>query len=141
MQLVWAGIIIAALVVEAITAQLVSIWFLPAALVSLIISFISPGLVWLQILVFVVISFVLILLSRTIFKKYLVPKITRTNLDSVIGDTGIVIEDINNIKNAGAVRIQGKIWSARSEDGSDIPCDTLVTVSRIEGVKLICKVK
>ena len=111
MQFIWAGIIIAALVIEALSAELISIWFAPAAAISLIVSFFQPDAIWLQVIIFVVLAFIFVLLSRTIFKKHFEVSNVPTNLDTVIGDTAIVVEDICNVEERGAVKLQGKIWT------------------------------
>ena len=77
--------------------------------------------------------------SFFIFKKYFESKITPTNLDAVIGETAVVVEEISNTEETGAVKIQGKVWSARSENGEVIEKDAIVSVVEIKGVKLICK--
>lgn len=139
MQYLWLGILIVALVVEATTAGLLSIWFVPPALVSMLLAFFNVP-TYLQVIVFFGLSIILIVLSRTIWKKYTTFKpIEPTNADALIGKTGIVTSKINNINSVGEVKISGQYWSARSFDGSEIPEDSMVEIVSIEGVKLICK--
>ncbi|MBR3738003.1 MAG: NfeD family protein, partial [Eubacterium sp.] len=66
-------------------------------------------------------------------------KAQKTNADRCIGEDAVVCEEINNLEAKGQVKVDGKIWSARSSDGSIIPTDTIVTVEKIDGVKLIVK--
>ena len=139
MQYLWLGILIVALVVEATTAGLLSIWFVPPALVSMLLAFFNVP-TYLQVVVFFGLSLLLIVFSRTIWKKYTTFKpIEPTNADALIGKTGIVTSKINNINSVGEVKISGQYWSARSFDGSEIPEDSMVEIVSIEGVKLICK--
>ena len=62
-----------------------------------------------------------------------------TNLDRVLGDTGRVTETIDNARSAGAVYVDGKTWTARSDDGAVIPQGTTVKILRMEGVKLFVR--
>ena len=76
------------------------------------------------------------MLLRPLAKKYLTPKIVRTNVDSVLDTQGLVLEEIDNIAALGRVKLGGMEWAARSTDGSVIPKDTLIRVDRVEGVKV-----
>ena len=136
MEIFWlvAGILF--LVVEAVTPSLVSIWFALGAFAALITAFLGAQL-WIQILLFLVVSAVALIVTRPLAKKYLDKKHIPTNADMVIGKPGIVTEDINNLEARGAVSCMGKEWSARSTGGESIPAKTKVTVDAIEGVKLI----
>lgn len=69
-------------------------------------------------------------------RKHFTPRLTRTNVDSVIGTVGIVITPVNNIAALGQVQLGGMEWSARSTNGSHIPAGTLVKVDKVEGVKV-----
>ena len=139
-EYIWLGILILAFVVEISTAALVSVWFMPGAFIALLLAAMSVP-IWIQVLVFSVISIVMLLLSKTIFKKFIRSKpIENTNADALIGETGIVTEDIDNIVGKGLVKISSQIWSARSSDEMQkIKQGTLVRVKSIEGVKLICE--
>ncbi|MGM9663552.1 MAG: NfeD family protein, partial [Eubacteriales bacterium] len=119
------------------TMALVSIWFIPSAGVALILS-ICHVHIGIQIAVFAVLSFLLLIFSRKIFKKALRIKPVATNADSLIGERAVVTEDICNVESKGAAKVRGLEWSARSADGSDIEAGTVVLVTGIEGVKLIC---
>lgn len=114
--LVWLTVIIVATVIEAQTLALVSIWFIPSAAVSLILSFCRVN-IGIQIAVFAVLSFILLIFSRKIFGKTLRIKPVATNADSLIGERAVVTEDINNIEGRGAAKVRGLEWSARSADG------------------------
>ncbi len=136
--IIWVVVIIASIVVESMTSQLVAIWFMPAALVSLIVAIFTDNLT-IQLIVFAVISVVSIVFARKVVAKFLFKKpYEPTNTDLIIGKTAIVSEEIDNDMQKGEVKIAGKLWSARSQDGSIIEKDTKVTVVKIEGVKIIC---
>ena len=130
----WLMLLIVCLVVEANTVTLVSIWFAAGALTAMIASLCSAHL-WLQVVLFFGVSIALLLLLRPAFRKFIKPKLTKTNIDAVIGAQGIVTENIDNIAAAGQVKVGAMYWSARSADNTPIAAGTLVTVEKIEGVK------
>ena len=137
---VWLFVAIAALFIESQTCELVSIWFVPGALAAMISSLIVDWK-WLQTTLFLGISFVMLFLMKTVFKKYLPQsKPSNLNADSLIGATAVVEEEIDNVYGKGSVKVKGLIWSARSaDDAVKIPAGALVTVREIAGVKLICE--
>lgn len=132
--IVWLAILIAMLVVEANTITLVSLWFAFGALASLIASLLGAE-IWLQAVLFLGVSAVLLACLRPLVRKHLTPRITRTNVDSVVGTQGFVTADIDNVSAAGQVKLGAMYWTARSTSGEPIPEGTLVRVDRIEGVK------
>ena len=114
--------------------SMVSLWFAVSALVALLVALLGgPG--WLQGTLFLAISAVLLALLRPIVRRYISPRITATNVDSVIGSTGLVTAAIDNVSAAGQVKLGAMEWTARSTSGQPIPVGTLVKVDRIEGVK------
>ncbi len=135
MAILWFILMCVFLVMEANTVSLVSIWFAAGALASLVVSLLN-GQLWLQILVFFVVSTVLLASLRPILRKYFTPKLHKTNVDAVVGATGKVVEAIDNIQSAGRVKVNGMEWAARSSDGEIIPEGTIVVVDRVEGVKV-----
>ncbi|MBQ8739567.1 MAG: NfeD family protein [Clostridia bacterium] len=137
MMWVWFSLAILLLVVELATTQFVSIWFSASALVTgLIVSiFDEMGIVW-QGLIFVALSVVALVATRPLVKKLTSQKAGReTNMDLNIGKTAVVTEEINNIKETGAIKINGLVWTARSEDGSEIAEGEVVIFKRISGNK------
>ncbi len=140
MYIFWAAAIILFGVAEAVTAQLVSIWFVVGAIASLIAAIFSASIP-IQIIVFIAVTILALVITRPLVKKYIHPKKEYTNADKVIGQTGIVAEDIDNIKATGQVKVDGKVWTARSADNSIIPTGNEIIIDRIEGVKLIVKSK
>lgn len=138
--LIWAGILLACVVFEAITVQLVSIWFALGALVSLLLTFFIPDGHLVQFFVFVGVSLVSLVLTRPLLKNHIKPKIQSTNSDRIIGGAAIVTEEINNTAGTGRAKVDGKDWTARSADENlIIPEGATVTVNRIEGVKIIVR--
>ena len=133
---IWFGIMAAFLVVEAACPlHLVSIWFSVGALVAMIAAALHLE-VWLQIVLFVAVSGVLLASLWPFTRKFLNPKLQKTNVDAVIGQRGHVTEAIDNIDAAGQVKLGGMYWTARSASGQPIAKGTLVQVERIEGVKV-----
>lgn len=132
----WLIVMVLFLVVEAATVGLVCIWFAVGALAALIAALLGAE-IWLQIVLFLVVSAVALYFTRPLAKKYVNAKVEPTNADMVIGKECRVTEAIDNIAGTGAVYVDGKTWTARSESDEVIPEGTLVTAKRIEGVKLI----
>ena len=120
---------------EAMTVSLVSIWFAVGSLGAIIVALLGGGLAF-QVTVFLALAVALLLSLRGIVRKHFTPRVTRTNVDSVIGATGVVLTPVNNIAALGQVRVNGVEWSARSTDNSHINAGTMVRVDRIEGVKV-----
>ena len=136
MSIVWVVLMVVFLVVEAATAGLTCIWFAIGSLAALIAALFDAQL-WLQIVWFLVISFVTLYFTRPLVKKYVNSRSQPTNADMVIGKEALVTEDIDNVEATGAVSVGGEVWTARSADGGRIKSGTVVSVLRIEGVKLI----
>ena len=130
----WLAALVVFAAVEAATVNLVSIWFAGGALAALITAGLGAP-VWLQVVLFLVVSGVLLALvapwARKASRVHPVP----TNADRHIGRTALVTEEINNLRETGAIRMDGVIWTARSESGQVIPEGTTITVRRIAGVK------
>ena len=132
--IVWLVLMIVFLVAESQSVTMVSLWFAAGARGALIAELCGAEL-WLQIVIFFAVSIILLASLRPIARKYFTPKITKTNVDSIIGQTGLVTADINNISAQGQVKLGAMEWTARSTSGENIPQGTLVKVDKIEGVK------
>lgn len=135
MMIFWLVTMVVFIMVESSTVTMVSLWFAVGSLAALIVSLFS-GPVWLQILVFLVVSGVLLAALRPLVRKYIKPKLVRTNVDSIIGVQGYVTEDIDNLAAEGRVKLGANFWSARSTDGVPIPNGSLIRVDRVEGNKV-----
>ena len=134
--IVWLGLLIAFLVMEAVCAvHLVSLWFAVGSLAALGIWMLG-GALWLQVTVFAVVSGALLLALWPLTKKFITPKLTATNIDSVIGSVGRVTTPIDNVSAEGQVKLGAMYWTARSTSGEKIPAGTLVKADKIEGVKV-----
>lgn len=135
--IIWIIAAVAFAVVELLTNTFIVIWFSVGAIVACIFDFLNVTLYG-QISVFLLVSFILILYTREFAKKFLESKNThKTNLDSIVGTTGVVLTDIDPLERKGQVKIKGEIWSASSKDGQTIEKDSVVIVNEIKGVTAI----
>lgn len=138
---IWVALLVLFVVIEAATAQLVTIWFAVGSLASLITSFFTDSIA-IQIAAFAVVSLIALAVTRPIAKKIADTKAQATNADMYIGKEGVVSEEINNLEATGLVKVKGSVWTARTEDDKTvIPVGAHIEVLRIEGVKLIVKFK
>ena len=137
MPYVWTFILIMSVLVEAATATLTTIWFMPAGFICLILSIFELSLP-VQIVTYIVLGAAALVLSKTVFKNKLGPtKKTPTNADRILGETAVVTVAINNELAEGEILVRGQHWSARSAGGEKVAVGERVTVERIEGVKVI----
>lgn len=134
--LIWLAVALLLLIVEAATVQMVCIWFCVGALFAVFAALLGAS-VGVQVLIFVVVSGLALAFTRKFVKNVLKVKKVPTNADRVVGEIGIVLEEINNIEEAGRVRVNGLDWSARSEDGRIVKQGAAVLVKAISGVKVI----
>lgn len=136
--IVWTVLVIAMIVVEALTAQIVTIWFAAGALVALIFA-ICNGPVWLQILTFVLVSVITLIATRPLVKKMTKKNNVPLNARRIIGEKAVVTQSIDNLNALGLVKVGGSIWTARSSDNKIIEAGKTVEIEDIEGVKVIVK--
>ena len=139
MMWLWFGLTVGLLTVEIATTELVAVWFAVASLILGIVTAFFPSLdiIW-QVVIFVALSGILVLATRPLVKKIMKRNKNReTNLELVLNHTALVVEEIRNDLEKGAVKINGLIWNARSVDGEDIKKDEFVTVKEIRGNKVI----
>ncbi len=139
MLFVWAAAAVCFGIAEAATAGLVSIWFVGGALAALAGAFFHAPL-WVQIALFLAVSVILLVATRPLARR-IRERAVPTNLDRVLHQTGRVTERVDNERSTGAVYIDGKTWTARSEDGSVLEKDAMVEIVRMEGVKLFVRAK
>ena len=137
---VWLAIFVLSILVEAATAGLASIWFAGGAFVAFLLALFDIQPVW-QVVAFVVISLLLLVFTRPLARRYINRKAEKTNvLDSIIGRTAIVTEEVNNLLATGKVVVDGMPWTARSAVAEEvIPVGTEVTVVSLTGVKCIVR--
>jgi membrane protein implicated in regulation of membrane protease activity len=134
--ILWIALLVLFIVIEATTVSLYCLWFALGSLAAIIPALLE-GPLWLQLLIFTVISAAGLALLRPIAKQYLKRPAARTNSDRNIGEIGVCTERIDNQTCQGAVRLMGKEWTARSSDDAVIETGTSVRVDAINGVKLI----
>lgn len=132
--IVWLVLMVVFLAMEASTVSMVSLWFAAGSLIALLTA-LAGGPAWLQTVLFLAVSAGLLLALHPLAKKYLAPKVTATNVDSIVGSTGLVTAAIDNVSASGQVKLGAMEWTARSTSGQPIPVGTLVKVDKIEGVK------
>ena len=134
MVLAWLVALLIFAVAEGITVSLVSVWFIVGALVAMIAAALGAP-VWLQVMLFLVVSIALLALLRPFVRRISKPRPEATNADRHIGRTALVTEEIDNLRQTGAVRLDGVVWTARSESDQVIPVGATITVKRIAGAK------
>lgn len=137
----WLVMFVIFVIAEVATAgPLVSIWFCFGALAAMVAANTGFSL-FIQLVVFVVISALFLAATRPFVKKMMHNKSEHTNADRIIGEKGIVTEEINNLSGSGAVKIDGKIWTARTVDDNDtsIAVGKEVLIVEIKGVKAMVK--
>lgn len=144
MWIVWLGLMIVMVIVECMGPALVSIWFAAGALVSLMLSLLSliPGVTvpwWVQVIVFVVVSTITLVALRPISKRYFKANTINSNVDSLVGQRGLLMEDIKPFE-PGVCKINDVLWTAISTNGKEtIPAKSVVEVVTIQGNKLLVK--
>ena len=133
--IIWPVLMIAFLIAEAATVVTISLWFAGGALVALVASLLGAPL-WLQVTLFFLVSAALLGSLRGMVRKHFTPKLERTNVDAIIGSSGYVTTEIDNIKATGTVKLGAMEWTARATNGAPLAVGTLVKVDKIEGVKV-----
>ena len=135
----WLAVLIVLLLVEIATLGLTTIWFAGGALVACVAALLHAS-IWVQIVLFLVVSVILLLFTRPVAVRYMNRNRTKTNVDSMAGKEAVVTEDIDNLKAQGVVQVNGLEWTARAENNQDvIPKGSVVEVTRVDGVKLIVR--
>lgn len=132
----WLIISAVLILVELFTMGLTSIWFALGSFAAAITSCITDNL-WIQLLVFMLVSVVLWIFTRPIALKHLHLGKEKTNVESLVGQRAVVTATIDNLNNSGKADLNGQEWTARSVDGTIIEAGTTVTVQDISGVKLM----
>lgn len=136
MVIFWIIVLVAAILIEAASAALISIWFASGALAALIAA--ALGASWIiQLTLFVVFSAILLIFTRPLVKKLFPKKFIPTNSDSYAGKTAVVVEDIDSARGMGRVKFNGVDWIAVTENEELIPKDTVVRITAVKGAKLL----
>jgi membrane protein implicated in regulation of membrane protease activity len=123
-------------VIEAFTAGLVTIWLVFGALAAWVAAILGLSFVF-QLIIFLIVSYIMLITTRPIVKKWLSREIVKTNADRLIGQIGYVTEKINRLEGVGQVKVAGQIWSAVPAAGNEIEPGTKVRIDEIAGVKLV----
>lgn len=129
---IWLTVIILLTIAEIMTINLVTIWFVVSAIVSLVLSFFIDSFT-IQFAVFALLGVILLVTTRQTLKRLINLRKQSTNIDRIIGMTGIVVEEIDKNKN-GAVKVDGKIWTAVAD--KNIKIDSAVKVLEIQSAKI-----
>ena len=124
------------LIIEIITLGLTTIWFAGGALIAFLVAILG-GAVWLQIVIFLAVSMLLLIFTRPIAMKYMNKNVQKTNVNSLEGEMAVVIQTIDNLKGTGQVVIHGMEWATKAKEDKIIEKGTTVSVIAIEGVKLV----
>ncbi len=132
----WLIVFVILLVVEIATMALTTVWFAGGALAAFLAAYIGFGVV-VQVLVFLIVSILLLVLTRPLAVKFFNQERQKTNAESLIGQKAIVKEEINILHATGRVEVNGMEWSAKTEESEIIEADTIVMIKGIQGVKLI----
>lgn len=133
--LIIAGLFI---IIETFTSGFLIFWFGIGALVSMIISIFIED-IFIQTIIFIISSVILIFATKPFVKKFTNSQTISTNINSLIGKTGIVVKEIDNLASVGQVKVNGELWSAKNIDNQIISENTKVEIIKIDGVKLIVK--
>lgn len=133
--LFWIGLLVICCVVEAMTVQLVSLWFALGSVGALIAAWLGAPLLW-QWMIFAALSLLLLAVLRPLVSRLLRPKSDRTNADRIIGMEAVVTQTIDNQAGTGQIRLLSQTWTARTiQDGIIVPEGSTVYVEGIQGVK------
>ena len=139
-MMIWLAILIVTIIIEVLTLGLTTIWFSGGALVAVIAAALGAP-VFVQIILFLVVSLILLIFTRPIAVKYFNKQRVKTNVESLIGRRAVVISEINNLQGIGQVSVGGQEWGARSsEERKLIAAGTIVNIIAVSGVKLIVEV-
>ena len=138
---IWLIVFVACIVIEIITMGLTTIWFAGGALVAAIGAAVGAPL-WLQIVLFIGASLVLLYFTRPIAVKYFNKDRVKTNAESLVGQQAIVISEVDNLQGIGQVTVGGQEWTARTvKEGITLPVGSVVIIRAINGVKLMVEEK
>lgn len=137
----WLVLFVVLLIIEILTMGLTTIWFAGGALVAFVSGVLGFGLV-VQIAVFLIVSIILLVLTRPLAVKYFNQERQKTNAESLISEHALVTEDIDTLQAKGRVEVRGQEWSAKTDEpDGKIAHDQIVVVEGIQGVKLIVREK
>ena len=133
--LILAGV---CLIIELATEGFLICWFGVGALASMVVSFFLPESYIIQIITFLIVSIILVCSTRK-FANKVAPADVPSNVYTVLGKKALVTIEIDNTAGKGQIKVDGDLWSAKSENGEKIPANSTVEILRIDGVKVVVK--
>lgn len=137
MWVIWLSILVVTLIVEAASAALLSVWFSAGAAIALILSLIPEIPYWVEVIVFLGVSLLTFLAIRPFLKKLMSKRISKSNVDTIIGKTGVIVKEAGHL-NPGEVKVGNMIWTALPvSTDQTFEVGDIVLVSAIEGNKLL----
>lgn len=136
--IIWLIAIVAFIILEAVTYQIVSIWFVFGAIGGMIAYLLGADF-YVQLIVFIAVSAVLLSILRPLSMKLVKKQDFKTNSDSLIGKNILITQEVSNIKGTGQGKINGMVWTVRGGNDEVIHAGELAKVKKIEGVKLIAE--
>ena len=137
----WLVLFVILLIIEILTMGLTTIWFAGGAVIAFVAGVLGFGTI-VQMIVFVVVSVILLIVTRPIAVKYFNKERQKTNAESLIGQQALVLEDIDTLQSKGRVEINGQEWSAKTDEPDGrIEKNTVVVIDGIQGVKLIVRAR
>lgn len=139
--LIWAVLLIVFVIIEVITIQLVSIWLAAASLITMLCAFFLDIPFLTQLGIFTLSSIIMLAVTMPLLRKNLNKGHIPTNAELDVGKSAVVIEEINTEIHTGRVTLNGVDWSAVSGNGEIIPKNSIVTVTEVQGAKLVVKIK
>lgn len=135
----WLILFVILLIIEILTMGLTTVWFAGGALVAMLLAFIDFGLP-VQIIAFLLVSILLLVLTRPIAIKFFNQERQKTNAESLIGQKAVVLDAIDTLHGVGRVEVNGMEWSAKVDDSDcAIEAGEIVVIDGIQGVKLIVR--
>ena len=134
-EMLWLAAVIVFIILEAVTYQMISVWFIIGSVGALIAALLGAEF-WLQMVIFVALSLVLLVMFRPFAVKRLKTDF-RTNADAAVGKKVTITQTVDNAKGTGEAKLDGLVWSVRTQDGNTLDVGEVAEVKRIEGVKLI----
>ncbi len=140
MWLVWLIVAGTMFLLEIMTVGFLVMWFGIAALLTMVVSIFLPEQIFLQTILFLGSSVLLIIFTKPLVKKFIhKDNMQPSNVYTVLGKKALVTTEINSLKGTGQIKIDSDVWSARAEDDEIIPIGSKVEILKVEGVKVIVK--
>ncbi|MGN0163155.1 MAG: NfeD family protein [Candidatus Ornithomonoglobus sp.] len=136
--IIWLIAIVAFIILEAVTYQIVSIWFVFGAIGGMITYLLGADF-YIQLIVFIAVSAILLSVLRPLSMKLVKKQDFKTNSDGLIGKNILITQEVSNIKGTGQGKINGMVWTVRGESDEVIHAGEIAKVKKIEGVKLIAE--